>query len=44
MTWHCPGCGTRLTDEAAAMWCAACERTVSYAELTDEAERSAASP
>ncbi len=41
MTWHCPDCGTQLADEASAMWCGACERTVSYAELAGQAEGSA---
>jgi hypothetical protein len=44
MGWHSPDCGTWLGDEAAAMWCPACERTVTYTELAGEAEGSAANP
>jgi hypothetical protein len=43
MIFHCTDCGTRLADEAAAMWCAVCERIVGYAELADQAEGSTAS-
>ncbi len=38
--WSCPDCDGDLEDDAYAMWCRHCERTVPYALLRDDPEMS----